>query len=139
VVFCIWLIEPVPDQDLPLGKAVQNYFYEQLEYVGADKKSSDSTRVFRIAGSVNSKNGEEVFVDYRHDYRYGLRELQAEYLPELTLARQNTSKKPGRKAKVVHLHNVRSLHYARLLDLVKIAELRDYDLRGSLDQMNDGV
>ncbi|MFJ8248014.1 replication protein [Peribacillus asahii] len=132
---CIWLIEPVPYQALPLWKAVQNYFYERLEYVGADKKSIDSTRVFRIAGSVNSKNGEEVFVDYRHDYRYGLRELQAEYLPELTLARQNTSKKPGRKSKVVHLHNVRSLHYARLLDLVKIAELRDYDLRGHREQI----
>jgi len=84
---------------------------------------------------VNSKNDKEVFVDYRHDYRYGLRELQAEYLPELTLARQNTSKTPGRKSKVVHLHNVRSLHYARLLDLVKIAELRDYDLRGHREQI----
>ena len=124
---CIWLIEPVPYQALPLWKAVQNYFYEQLEYVGADKKSIDSTRVFRVSGSINSKNGKEVVIDYRHDYRYILRDLQAEYLPELI---PKQPKKPGRKSKIIRLHNVQNLHYARLLDLVKLAELRNYDLKG---------
>ncbi len=124
---CIWLIEPVPYQALPLWKAVQNYFYEQLEYVGADKKSIDSTRVFRVSGSINSKNGKEVVIDYRHDYRYILRDLQAEYLPELI---QKQPKKTGRKSKIIRLHNVQNLHYARLLDLVKLAELRNYDLKG---------
>ena len=124
---CIWLIEPVPYQALPLWKAVQNYFYEQLEYVGADKKSIDSTRVFRVSGSINSKNGKEVAIDYRHDYRYILRDLQTEYLPELI---PKQSKKPGRKSKIIRLHNVQNLHYARLLDLVKLAELRNYDLKG---------
>lgn len=124
---CIWLIEPVPYQALPLWKAVQNHFYQQLEYVGADKKSIDSTRVFRVSGSINSKNGKEVMVEYRHDYRYILKDLQTEYLPELV---PKQPKKVGRKSKVLQLHNIRNLHYARLLDLVKIAELRNYDLKG---------
>jgi hypothetical protein len=124
---CIWLLEPVPYQALPLWKAVQNYFCEQLNYVGADKKSLDPTRVFRIDGTINSKNKKEVVVEYRHDYRYVLRDLQYEYLPELA---SNRPPKRGRKPKIVHLHNVRTLHYARLLDLVKLAELRDYDLKG---------
>ena len=55
-----------------------------MEYVGADQKSIDPTRVFRVAGSVNAKNGKKVVIEYRHDYRYILRELQAEYLPELS-------------------------------------------------------
>lgn len=124
---CIWLIEPVPSQALPLWKALQNYFYEHLAYVGADKKSLDATRVFRLAGSINSKSGKAVKIQYRHNYRYILRELQNEYLPEL---KPRQPKKPGRKAKIVHLHNIRNLHYARLLDIVKLAELRDYDLKG---------
>jgi hypothetical protein len=124
---CVWLLEPVPYQALPLWKAVQNYFCEQLNYVGADKKSLDPTRVFRIDGTINSKNKKQVFVEYRHDYRYILRDLQYEYLPELA---PNRPPKRGRKPKIVHLHNVRTLHYARLLDLVKLAELRDYDLKG---------
>ena len=126
-IVCIWLIEPVPYQALPLWKAVQNYFYKQLEYVGADKKSIDSTRVFRVSGSINSKNGKEVVMEYGHDYRYSLRDLQAEYLPELV---PKQPKKTGRKPKIIRLHNIQNLHYARLLDLVKIAELRHYDLQG---------
>lgn len=122
----IWLIEPVPSQALPLWKAIQNYFYQQMEYVGADKKSIDPTRVFRVAGSINSKNSKEVFVEYNHEHRYILRELQTEYLPELN----SFKKKTGRMSKVVRLYNVRNLHYARLLDLVKLAELRNYDLNG---------
>ena len=124
---CVWLIEPVPYQALPLWKAIQNHFYKHMEYVGADKKSIDSTRVFRVAGSTNSKNGKEVIIEYRHDYRYVLRDLQEEYLPELAPSK---AKKTGRKSKLVYLHNVRNLHYSRLLDLVKIAELRKYDLKG---------
>lgn len=124
---CIWLIEPVPSLVLPLWKAIQTYFFKQMEYVGADKKSIDPTRVFRVAGSINSKNNKEVFVEYSHDYRYVLRELQAEYLPELVSAQ---TKKSSHVSNVVHLHNIRSLHYARLLDIVKLAELRSFDLRG---------
>jgi len=124
---CIWLIEPVPSQALPLWKAIQNHFYKEMEYVGADKKSLDPTRVFRVAGSTNSKNGKEVMIEYRHDYRYVLRDLQAEYLPELVPKRP---RRTGRKSKIVHLHNVRNLHYSRLLDIVRLAELRNYDLKG---------
>ena len=124
---CIWLIEPVPSQALPLWKALQNHFYKQMEYVGADKTSIDPTRVFRVAGSTNSKNGKEVIIEYRHDYRYVLRELQAEYLPELA---PRKLRNPGRKPQIVHLYNVRNLHYSRLLDIVKLAELRNYDLKG---------
>jgi hypothetical protein len=124
---CIWLIEPVPSQALPLWKAVQNHFYKQLEYVGADKKSIDPTRVFRIAGSVNSKNGKEVIVEYKHDYRYILRDLQAEYLPELAPSNPN---KTNSKSKIINLHNVRTIHYSRLQDIVTLAELRNYDLNG---------
>jgi hypothetical protein len=127
---CIWLIEPVPYKALPLWKAMQSHLYKQMEYVGADKKSTDATRVFRIAGSVNAKNGKKVMVEYKHDFRYTLRELQAEYLPELTWAQPHPPKKPGRRSNIVYLHNVRSLHYARLLDLTKLAQLREYDLKG---------
>ncbi|MFC0298468.1 hypothetical protein [Geobacillus jurassicus] len=78
-------------------------------------------------GSVNSKSKREVVVEYRHGDRYVLRDLQYEYLPELT--RTGTGKK-GRKGKLVRLHNIQTLHYARLLDLIRLAELRNYDLKG---------
>lgn len=125
---CVWLLEPVPYKALPLWQALQKYFCEKLQYVGADTKSVDATRVFRIAGSINSKNGQEVSVQYRHNYRYGLRDLQTDYLAELTPKR--TKKRTGRKTKIIRLHNIQNLHYSRLIDLTRLVDLRNHDVKG---------
>ena len=125
----IWLIEPVPYQALPLWNSIQKYLLEQLKYVGSDPKALDASRIFRIAGSVNSKNGARVHVQFRHDFRYNLRDIQNEYLPEL-VPKKEKKKKPGRKKKVVQLFNIYSLNHARILDITKIVELRDYDVDG---------
>lgn len=123
----IWLLDPVPYQALPLWQAVQDYFLNELKDLGGDSKASDAARIFRLAGTVNSKNGADVHAQYRHDYRYELRQLQHDYLPELEEKKKQTK---GRKAKIVRVHAVRSLHYARILDLAKLVELRDYDVYG---------
>jgi hypothetical protein len=127
-VVLIWLIEPVPYKALPLWNAIQRYLLEQLKDVGGDPKASDAARVFRVAGSINSKNGAEVHVEYRHGYRYALRDIQYDYLPELTP--KTEKKKPGRQKKVVHLYNIYSLNHARILDITKIVELRNYQVTG---------
>ncbi|MEK5445174.1 MULTISPECIES: hypothetical protein [Bacillaceae] len=106
-VVLIWLLEPVPYRALPLWQALQDYFLNQLKDLGGDSKASDAARVFRLAGTVNSKNGAEVHAEYRHDYRYELRQLQRDYLPEL----EEKKKTKGRKGKVVRVHAVRSLHH----------------------------
>ena len=97
-VVLIWLIEPVPYKALPLWNAIQRYLLEQLKDVGGDPKASDAARVFRVAGSINSKNGAEVHVEYRHGYRYALRDIQYDYLPELTP--KTEKKKPGRQKRL---------------------------------------
>lgn len=121
-VVLIWMIEPVPYKALPLWQAVQNYLINQLKPLGGDPKASDAARIFRLAGSTSSKNGHEVSVQYRHDYRYTLRDIQNEYLPELTPKREPAKK--GRKKKILHLFNVYSLHAARLKDITTLVELR---------------
>ncbi|SFF06266.1 replication protein, partial [Alteribacillus iranensis] len=122
----IWLIDPVPYQALPLWQAIQNHFVQQLETIGGDAKASDAARVFRLDGSVNSKNRAEVHVHYRHDYRYVLRDIQDEYLPDLKPKKQTK----GRPNRVRHLFNTYTLYHARLLDLVKLVELRQYEVDG---------
>ncbi len=127
----IWLIDPVPYKALPLWQAVQNHFIGQLSELGGDPRASDAARIFRIAGSVNSKNGAEVAAEYRHDYRYELRQLQFDYLPELNeVTKPSKQKRRGRKKKAVQLFNTYRLHYARLMDLVKLVELRNYEVKG---------
>ena len=123
----IWLIEPVPYKALPLWNSIQRYLLEQLKDVGGDPRAVDASRVFRIAGSINSKNNAIVHVDYRHDYRYNIRDIQYDYLPDLTPKKE---KKPGRKRKIIQLFNVYSLNHARLLDITKLVELREYNVTG---------
>ena len=66
-------------------------------------------------------------VQYRHDSRYSLRDIQYDYLPELTPKKE---KKPGRKKKILHLFNVYTLHNARLRDLAELVQLRNGDVEG---------
>lgn len=124
-IVCVWFLDPVPVKALPLWQSVQNFLCTQLESMGGDSQALDAARVFRIAGSVNSKSGETVHVQYRHDYRYGLRDIQKEYLPAL-----DPKRKKGRPAKIAQLHNIHRLHYARMTDLIKLVQYRNYEITG---------
>ena len=62
-----------------------------------------------------------------HSYKYRLRDIQEEYLPEIT---EKKEKKKGRPKKIVSLYTDYSLYHARILDITKICELRDYDVKG---------
>ena len=120
----IWNIIPIPYMAMPLWKAVETHFIKILDELGADSKASDPTRIFRLAGTVNSKSGTMVETEYRHQYRYDIHQLQYDYLPELT---QEKGKKPkaGRKPKIIHMFNVYTLHLERARDIAKLVELRN--------------
>lgn len=135
-VVLIWLLDPVPYKALPLWQAVQNYLLSELSTLGGDPKAADAARVFRLDGSINSKNGAEVRAEYRHDRRYELREIQYDYLPELTeVVEQPVKKRPGRKKKVAQLFNTYKLHHTRLMDIVKLIELRNYEVDGNRETL----
>ena len=125
----IWHIEPIPYQAMPLWRAVETYFVNQLQEVGADTKATDPARIFRLAGSINSKNNAVVKTEYRHDHRYDIHQLQYDYLPELS-PKKLASKKKGRSTKIVRLFNTYTLHLSRARDLAKLVELRQGDVAG---------
>lgn len=125
----IWNIIPLPYKALPLWRSVENYFVDILKELGADTKATDPARIFRLAGSINSKNNSDVTVQYRHDYRYDIHDLQFDYLPELT-PKPNAKKKPGPKPKIIRLFNIYTLHLARAKDIAKLVELRNGEMDG---------
>ena len=124
--YLIWLLNSVPSKALPLWKAVEEYLYSVLKPFGADRQALDPTRVLRVPGSINSKSKTTVSIIDEYDYIYDLREIQNEYLPEL----KPKEKKKGRPSKTVFIHRERSLYFARIQDITKLCELREYDLRG---------
>ena len=125
----IWNIEPIPYMAMPLWRAVETFFVEQLKEVGADTKASDPARIFRLAGTINSKNNAIVKTEYRHDHRYDIHQLQFDYLPELS-PKKLAVKKKGRKTRIVRLFNTYTLHLSRARDLAKLVELREGDVKG---------
>ena len=125
--YLIWLLNSVPSKALPLWKAIEEYLYSVLKPFGADRQALDPTRVLRVPGSINSKSNTTVKVIEQYDYIYDLREIQNEYLPELE---ERKAKKKGRPSKTVFIHRERSLYYARIQDIIKLCELREYDLKG---------
>ena len=112
---------------LPLWKAVEEYFYKTLKEFGADRQALDATRILRVPGSFNSKTHTEVKIIDNYDYLYELREIQNEYMPELS---EKAPVRRGRPKKVKYIYRERSLYHARILDIIKLCELREYDLKG---------
>ena len=125
--YLIWLIKKVPSMALPLWEAVEEYFYKTLKEFGADRQAVDATRILRVPGSFNSKTHTEVKIIDNYDYLYELREIQSEYMPELS---EKAPVRRGRPKKVKYIFRERSLYYARIMDIIKLCELREYDLKG---------
>ena len=125
--YLIWLIKKVPSMALPLWKAVEEYFYKTLKEFGADRQALDATRILRVPGSFNSKTHTEVKIIDNYDYLYELREIQSEYMPELS---EKAPVRRGRPKKIKYIFRERSLYHARILDIIKLCELREYDLKG---------
>ena len=124
--YLMWLINAVPSKALPLWKAVQEYLYKQLKCFGADRQALDATRILRVPGSINSKSKTVVRILDEYNYVYNLREIQNEFLPEL----KPYEKKKGRPKKINFIFRERSLYYGRIQDIIKLCELREYDLKG---------
>ncbi len=96
-------------------KAIEDYLYNQLKEFGADRQALDATRILRVPGSINSKS--KTVVSILDEYNY---------IPEL----KPYEKKKGRPKKINFIFRERSLYYARVQDIIKLCELREYDLKG---------
>lgn len=132
--YLIWNIRPVPLKALPLWAALQRYLYETLKYLGADPRCLDAARFLRMPGSKNSSNGKIVHVIYEFDYRYELKELKEGYLKEIiikdNLNEASNKKRNKRVRNILYFYNEYSLNKARMDDLLKLCELREYDMQG---------
>lgn len=81
---CLWLHDIVPRTALPRWNALQKALGEALRDFGADARALDAARVFRLAGTVNSKSGETVrliWSDRAEPTRWDFDTLADEILP----------------------------------------------------------
>jgi len=124
-----WLLQPLPPKALPVWQRVMDTLNEALLPLGADPKARDCTRVLRLVGTVNSKNGATVRGLILTGYQWTLHELADEVLG----ARRPRQKAPvrdifaesakqGRKAPRAILGSIYERWYKVYGDLLTIAK-----------------
>ncbi|MBS4009596.1 MAG: hypothetical protein KGZ72_02450 [Roseovarius sp.] len=122
-------------------KRIQQHLYEALKHFGADPNALDISRVFRVAGTINSKNGNTVRMLWELSdgyHRYDFEEMAKNVLPMsrdehrahvacLNAARaakqanrnkEETSEKRRKGTTILDLHN------SRISDLISLAKYR---------------
>lgn len=156
-----WRIKPCPISVLALWNVCQRYFVEQLAPVGGDNNSIDSARVMKLAGSFHTKSSMRArLYIFDEDKVYDLGDIQRNYLPELNPDTESLGDRVHKKkhvtkeeyfekisknaikhsrskkaSKVLKLYNQLNLHYTRLMDLVKLQELRHGMCRNSKGEL----
>lgn len=129
-----WRLEATPPQALPVWQCIENALVDALKPLGADPAVKDCTRVLRLCGTINSKNGAQVHGRILSGARWSLHELADEVLGP----RQPKPQRP--KAKIRSLNAERegrkdasSIYHRWYLvyqDLINIAEASASSLGG---------
>ncbi len=137
--YYIWKINNTPPQALMRWLSMMKKLCALFEEVGADRSCVDSARIFRMTGSIHSQNKKTVRIIGGSHTTYNLNSLYKEYFEALPYEQEeknkpkvknNTKRKPKyyKKNNLLYLHNQYKTYQARLQDLEKLTELREYNL-----------
>ena len=111
-------------------QTIEKFLYNKMEWLGADAKCLDATRVLRVIDSVNSRNNNKVKILDYYEYDYSINEILENYIPEIPKYKKTKKKKKGRPKKIVSLYNLYHLYASRIADIEKLCELRNYNMNG---------
>lgn len=138
-----WILENLPSQGLPLWTLVQEQFYKKIKEIESyiknievDPSTLDISRVFRIAGSKNTKSNTLAKIYFYDQNKYRLDEIVKEYLPSLEIIKNKKKKKlTDKQKKVSYFYTIYNLHYSRLLDVAKLQRIRNGKCNGHREFM----
>lgn len=132
----VWFLEPMSGLAVDRWGRLQKAIVDKLAEWGADKKATDAARVFRLAGSTNSKNNARVYAEVLHDYRYEFAEIVDDYFPEIKKAavapapQKQPQKKRRANTSVKRLFNEYTLLKARMSDMEQLTNVRSGNMEG---------
>ncbi|MBH8032982.1 hypothetical protein I6A86_17885 [Clostridioides difficile] len=150
--YIFYLIKDMPKQMSGIWSKVELAIAEKFKNFGADMGATDISRVLRLPGTINTKNGNVARIIYnsKSQYswenpiesikRYSFKEIQKIYLPskefkpnksnnkvtELKSNQKEVIKQKNKttNGKVTTLFTLRNLHYNRILDIESIVKYR---------------
>ena len=135
-VCAVWLIEAVPRRALPRWQVMQQELHKKFRGFGSDARALDAARVFRLAGTVNSKSGRCVSLVWPpsgvEPERYGFDYLAEHVLPwtreevreHKTIRRSELVRAREQRSGAGHTYTVGTLWATRLDDLQELRRRR---------------
>jgi len=128
-------IKNAPKQAIQTFQELEDYLYYQLKDLGADLSATDSARVLRLPGTINSRNKATCkIVSINKDIEYSMCELRDKYLNYKEHKQKKIIKTQEVKTKkdfiVRNIYNSYSLHISRAEDITMLCKLRGYDVEG---------
>lgn len=128
-------VKNAPRQALQTFQELEDYLCYQTKGLGADPCATDSARVLRVPGTINSRNDAVCkILCENNDLEYSMYELRDQYLnyKEHKQIRDAKAKEPKTKKVCIvrNLFNSYSLHYSRTEDIKTLCKLRGYDVEG---------
>ena len=130
-----WRIKNAPYGALYTWQELEDYLYYKLKHLGADMAATDGARILRLPGTINSKNNAKcraLWIDNEIEYSmYDLREEYLNYKPKgKQLEIEEVKKKTSNKVIANSFFNAYSLHMTRSSDILKLCNLRKYNVKG---------
>jgi len=126
-------IKNAPKQAIQTFQELEDYLYYQLKELGADLSATDSARVLRLPGTINSRNKATCkIVSINKDIEYSMYELRDKYLNYKKQKKviKTQEVKTKKEFTVRNIYNSYSLHITRAEDITTLCKLRGYDVEG---------
>ena len=131
-----WRIEDAPMQAVTTWQELEDYLYQQLKDLGADKQATDAVRLLRLPGTINSKNGAECEIALMdEDITYSMYKLREQYLkwkPKAFKTFETTEVINNKQVKttILQFFTSYSLHIFRAEDILTLCKIRNYKVTG---------
>lgn len=127
-----WRIESAPYGALYTWQQLEDYLYNNLKHLWADRSATDAARLLRLPNTINSRNNEFCKVLYvDHDLIYSMYDLREKFLGyggESSHTKKD--KREKNKGKITRIFNSYSLHLTRIQDIEMLCQLRNWDIKG---------
>ena len=127
-----WRIENAPYGALYTWQQLEDYLYNNLKHLWADRSATDAARLLRLPNTINSRNNEFCKVLYvDHDLIYSMYDLREKFLGyggESSHTKKD--KREKNKGKITRIFNSYSLHLTRIQDIEMLCQLRNWDIKG---------
>jgi len=137
--YAMWLIESVPAKFKSVQKLyshIEKHLIDVLKDFGSDPQASDIARVLKAPSTYHHVTGKMVEVLQYNANHYTMRFMQQWFndsamtdYDEQKIVERKVKNKPRTK-RLQHLYNFYSLAIARSEDLIKLCEMRCYEMSG---------